>query len=28
MQNQGKLAPRITVDMLDKIPGKYQGTTL
>ena len=22
MQNQGKLAPRITVDMLDKIPGK------
>ena len=21
MQNQGKLAPRITVDMLDKIPG-------
>ena len=22
MQNQGKLAPRITVEMLDKIPGK------
>jgi regulatory associated protein of mTOR len=22
MQNQGKLAPRITLEMLDKIPGK------
>ena len=23
MQNQGKLAPRITMDMLDKIPGQF-----